>query len=190
MSDSTDPGCTGDGFDDPTAPAWTSPEPAPPTQPITDRATGAPAVPLCRAAARAGDGPVHPGPVGRPLRPEPLRPEPLRPEPLRPEPVRAAASNSRTTAPAYGQTPYAQPYGSTAYGQAPYSLPPAPYGAPPVKNTSAIVLTVVSAHRHRRCAACSACPRWSSASSRLTKPVHRPAGLRPDGPLRLDHLRG
>ena len=45
---------------------------------------------------------------------------------------------------AYGATPYQQPYGSTAYGQPPYALPPAPYGAPPAKNTSAIVLTVVS----------------------------------------------
>ncbi len=64
--------------------------------------------------------------------------------------TRTRTTRTRTATAPYGQAPYGQaygqpPYGSTAYGQPPYSMPPAPYGAPPAKNTSAIVLTVVSA---------------------------------------------
>ena len=141
MTDSTDPGRTGDGFDDPTAPTWTSPEPAPPDPADPHRLTGGPAV-----AVRP---PPQAAPTPRPLRAGAVRQTPYgqgpygaEPATARTRPGRASTRSSRTTRSAYGQAPYGQqPYGSTAYGQPPYSLPPAPYGAPPAKNGSAIVLT-------------------------------------------------
>jgi hypothetical protein len=151
MSDSTDPGRTGDGFDDPTAPAWTSPEPAPPTQPIPADTSVAPPIPA--------DTPVAPPSPYTAPQPAPT-PDRYAPAPYGQNPYGQGQPQHQPYAPtaygqnpygqqpydptAYGQTPYTQPYGSTAYGQPPYSLSPAPYGAPPARNTSAIVLTVVS----------------------------------------------
>jgi len=134
MSDNTDPGSTGDGFDDPTAPAWTSPEPAPPTPPVTDEPPVPPPSPYAAAQPAPAKDPYTPAPYGQ----NPYGQNPYGQNPY------GQGQQQPYDPPAYGQTPYTQPYGSTAYGQAPYSLPPAPYGAPPVKNTSAIVLTVVS----------------------------------------------
>ena len=145
MNDSTDPGRTGDGFDDPTAPAWTSPEPAPPTQPIPTDSPVAPPSPY--------DAP-QPAPTPDPYAPAPHGQNPYGQGQFGQNPYDRDQSGQDQSGqgqypqqpydPAYGQTPYQQPYGSTAYGQPPYALPPAPYGAPPAKNTSAIVLTVVS----------------------------------------------
>ena len=145
MNDSTDPGRTGDGFDDPTAPAWTSPEPAPPTQPIPTDSPVAPPSPY--------DAP-QPAPTPDPYAPAPYGQNPYGQGQFGQNSYDRDQSGQDQSGqgqypqqpydPAYGQTPYQQPYGSTAYGQPPYALPPAPYGAPPAKNTSAIVLTVVS----------------------------------------------
>ena len=132
MNDSTDPAHSGDGFDDPTAPAWASP--APPTQPLPAEPPVTPPSPY--TAPDAGRAPDPWTPVDQP------------PYPQQPQDTPYGANP-------YGQPGYVQqPYGSTAYGQSPYALPPGPYqpptgpyqpyGAPPAKNTSAVVLTVLS----------------------------------------------
>ena len=134
MDDSTDPARSGDGFDDPTAPAWASPPPAPPTQPLPSGPPVTPPSPY--TAPDAGRVPDPWAPVGQPPYPQQPQDTPYGSNP-------------------YGQPGYVQqPYGSTAYGHAPYGVPPgpygsppgpyAPYGAPPAKNTSAVVLTVLS----------------------------------------------
>ena len=109
MNDSTEQGGTGGGFEDPTAPTWSTPDA---TQPLpTPELPVAPPSPY--APPQPYDTPAAPAPYGQPP---------------------------------YGQATYGQaPYGQAPFGQPPYAMPPAPYGAPPQKNTSAIVLTVISA---------------------------------------------
>ena len=124
MNDSTEPGRTGDGFDDPTAPARAVPEPAPPTQPIPSEDPVAPPSPY--AAPQ-----VLPAPYGQ----NPYAQGPYQQQP-------------------YGQAPHQpQPHDPTAYGsasgQSPYA--PSPYGSPfpappqPGQNTGALALTITSA---------------------------------------------
>ena len=161
MSDSTDPGGSGDGFDDATAPAWASPEPAAPTQPIPSEAPVAPPSPYVPPPPAAAPEPDTPAPYGQnpygqnPYGPNPYGQNPYGQPPYPQQPVDPAApgqdlSQSPYAPSPYGspfaaQTPYGQPpLGSTAYGQPAYYLPPAPYGAPPAWTTSAIVLTVIS----------------------------------------------
>jgi hypothetical protein len=181
MSDSTEPGGTGDGFDDPTAPAWASTEPAPPTQPIPTEPPVAPPSPY-----------VPPQPAPEPWRPAPQDENPYGqvpypPQQYPPQPYDPAApgqdySQSPYAPSPYGspfgaQTPYGQqPYGSTAYGQPPYSMPPAPYGAPPAKNTSAIVLTVISAVTLVACCNVLAIPSLILGILGLTKAATDPQG--------------
>lgn len=134
MDDSTDPARSGEGSDDPTAPAWASPPPAPPTQPLPSGPPIAPPSPY--AAPDTGRASDPRAPVDQPPYPQQPQDSP------------------------YGSIPYGppgyvqQPYGSPAYGRPPYGLPPepygpppgpyGPYGAPPARNTSAVVLTVLS----------------------------------------------
>ena len=105
-------------------------------------------------------GPAHPADPAGPAPPSPYpgpdagrAPDPWPPADQPPYPPQP--QDNPYGADPYGQPGYVQqPYGSTAYGQAPYALPPgpygsppgpyAPYGAPPAKNTSAVVLTVLS----------------------------------------------
>jgi hypothetical protein len=184
MSDSTDPGSTGDGFDDPTAPAWASPEPAPPAQPTQPIPTEPPVAPPSPY--------VPPQPAPEPWRPAPQDDNPYGqvpypPQQYPPQPYDPAApgqdySQSPYAPSPYGspfgaQTPYGQqPYGSTAYGQPPYSMPPAPYGAPPAKNTSAIVLTVISAVTLVACCNVLAIPSLILGILGLTKAATDPQG--------------
>lgn len=133
MNDSTDPARSGDGFDDPTAPGWASLPP--PTQPLPAEPPVTPPSPY--TAPDAGSAP------------DPWRPADQPPYPQQPTDSPYGANPYEANP--YGQPGYVQqPYGSTAYGQAPYALPPGPYqpyqpyGAPPPKNTSAVVLTVLS----------------------------------------------
>ncbi len=124
MDDSTDPARSGEGFEDPTAPAWASPPPAPPTEPLPSGPPVSPPSPY--TAPDAGGAPDPWAPVGQPPSGQPPQDSPY-------------GANS------YAQPGYVQhPYGSTAYGQAPYALPPVPYGTPPPTNT-ALPLTIVSA---------------------------------------------
>ena len=180
MSDSTDPGRTGDGFDDPTAPAWASPEPR--TDPADPHAAaaGGPAVAV-RPPQPAGA--LDPGrPATRTARTRTARPRtasrPVRPQPPSRPGRRYGQAQPATVPP---RRPYGQPpYGSTAYGQPPYSLPPAPYGAPPAKNTSAIVLTVISAVTLVACCNVLAIPSLILGILGLTK-----AGTDPQGSARM-----
>ncbi len=130
MNDSTDPARSGDGFDDPTAPAWASPPPAPPTQPLPSGPPVTPPSPY--PAPDAGRAPDPWAPVDQP--PYPQQPQGSSPH-----------DSSPYGSPPYGQPGYPQqPYGSTPYGLPPYPAPPSPYGAPPPANT-ALALTIVSA---------------------------------------------
>ena len=115
MTDSSDPDRTDGGFDDPTAPPWSTPdaesrtEPSGPTDATQPVGTGA--------------HPADPGdrPAGEPFGAAPFGQGLLCRRPIRRRPYGQAP---------YGQTPYGQaPYGQAPYGQAPYGQ--APYGQAP-----------------------------------------------------------
>lgn len=133
MNDSTEQGGTGEGFQDPTAPTWGTPEP---TQPIPS-----PEPPVTPPSPYAA-----PAPYAAPQPPElPAAPAPYGQPPYE-QPSYGQAPYGQ---PPYGQAPYGQaPYGQTpygqAYGQSPYPPPPVPYGAPQ-QNSGALTLTIVSA---------------------------------------------
>jgi hypothetical protein len=202
MSDSTEPGGTGDGFDDPTAPAWASPEPAAPTQPIPSEPPVAPPSPYVAPQPAASPEPHPPAPHGQdpygqdPYGQDPYGqnpygqpPYPQQPYPQQPydpattgqDHIQSPYAPSPYGSPFGAPTPYGQaPYGSTAYGQPAYSLPPAPYGAPPGKNTSAIVLTVISAVTLLACCNLLAVPSLVLGIIGLNK-----AGTDPQGSARV-----
>jgi len=153
----------------PSDPAPTAPVPLQPVateQPVTP--------PSPYAAPDAGaPGPWWQSPLDQPLQPQgspqdvnpygpagstanPYSPNPYDPNAYGPPGSAANPYDPNTFgANASGSNPYGQPtspqqpywsppYGQAPYGQSPYPPAPAPYGPPPPKNTSAVVLTVVS----------------------------------------------
>ena len=192
MSDSTEPGGTGDGFDDPTAPAWASPEPSAPTQPIPGEPPVAPPSPYVAPQPAASPEPYPAAPYGQnPYGQNPYGQPPYPQQPYPQQPYDAATSGQDHSESPYAPSPYGSPfgaptpygqgpYGSTAYGQPAYSLPPAPYGAPPGRNTSAIVLTVISAVTLLACCNLLAIPSLVLGIIGLNK-----AGTDPQGSARV-----
>ena len=169
MTDSNDPDRTDGGFDDPTAPTWTSPdaespgEPSTPTDATQPVGTGEHTQPIPAAesptappAEPFGSAPFGQNPYAATPYPQQPAPSPYGQSPYgQPDPAQGAYGQPGYDQTGYGQAPYGQlgptqtpygqqPYGSTAYGQQPYSLPPAPYGPPP-QNGNALALTIVSA---------------------------------------------
>jgi hypothetical protein len=175
MDDDTSAGGGEGGFDDPTAPAWSSPDPAPPTQPVPTEPPVAPPSPY-----------VAPQPAPDLWRPAPQDQNPYGQPPYPLPPYDPAAAGQEYSQSPYAPSPYGSPfgaqtaYGSTAYGQPPYSMPPTPYGAPPARNTSAIVLTVISAVTLVACCNVLAIPSLILGILGLTK-----AGADPQGAARM-----
>lgn len=155
MNDDTSAGGGEGGFDDPTAPSWSSPPQAGQTQPVP---AGDPTRPIGVEPAAAAEPPVTPpSPYAAPQPPAqaPAAPDPWAgqqpssgPPPYPPQPTQQPYGEQPYGQPAYGQTPYGQqPYGQVDYGQSPYA--PSPYGSPfptqPQQNNTALALTITSA---------------------------------------------
>ena len=136
MTDSSDPDRTDGGFDDPTAPPWTSPDAESPTDPgvPTDATqpvgTGEPTQPI--PAATPPLEPFGIAPFGQ--GPDAETPYPQQPSPPSPYGEPPSGETGYTEG-AYGQSGYGQSgYEQAGHGQAPYAQAPyaqAPYGQEP-----------------------------------------------------------
>ena len=183
MDDDTSAGGGEEGFDDPTAPSWRSPEPA---QQAQQAQPAQPTQPLPTEQPVAPPSPYPPQPAPDPWRPaaqdqNPYGQPQYPPPPYPPPPYDPTVAGQEYSQSPYAPSPYGSPFGAqTPYAQPPYSMPSAPYGAPPARNTSAIVLTVVSAVTLVLCCNVLAIPSLILGILGLTK-----AGADPQGSARM-----